>query len=190
MPFIYQQMIKGIHFGIGIHKMKKLVLSSLVATTAACVVLAFASFRATDNSPMPSIKMKDLEGKEVDLKDLTGKGKPIIISFWATWCSPCKKELDNINELVDDWKKDYDAEVIAVSIDDSRNISKVAPYAKGKKWDFTVLTDANSDSKRSLNYDNIPYTIIVDKNGNIVYKHSSYKEGEEALIEAKLKELK
>ncbi|MDZ4839350.1 MAG: TlpA disulfide reductase family protein [Bacteroidota bacterium] len=144
----------------------------------------------TEGKAIPSVKLKDLDGKDVDLKELTGKGKPVIISFWATWCSPCKKELDNINDIIDDWKKEYNVEVIAVSIDDSRNIAKVAPYARGKKWDFTILTDVNSDSKRMLNYDNVPYTIIVDKDGNIVYKHSSYKEGEESLLEEKLKSLK
>ena len=135
---------------------------------------------------MPSIKLKDINGKDVDLKELTNKGKTTIVSFWATWCGPCKKELDNINLHIDEWKKKYGVEVIAISIDDSRNVMKVKPFVNGKKWDFTVLTDVNQDTKRVLNFENVPYTLLVDKTGNIVYKHNSYVEGDEEILEQKI----
>jgi thiol-disulfide isomerase/thioredoxin len=147
------------------------------------------SDKKSNNSDVPAIVLKDVNGQEVDLQKETHKGKLTIIDFWATWCSPCKKELENINDVIDDWKKDYNVQVIAISIDDARNAMKVKPYIQGKKWDFTVLLDVNQDTKRSLNYPNVPYLLVVDQTGKIVYKHVGYTEGDERILEAKLKEL-
>lgn len=139
--------------------------------------------------PMPSVVIKDLDGKDVDLKALASEGKITVISFWATWCAPCKKELDNINLLIEDWEEKYNVQVVAISIDDSRNAMKVKPYVQGKKWDFTVLIDVNQDTKRALNYPNVPYTLLVDQNGNIVYKHLGYEDGAEDELEQEIAKL-
>jgi cytochrome c biogenesis protein CcmG, thiol:disulfide interchange protein DsbE len=138
---------------------------------------------------MPSIVIKNLEGQDVDLQKLTSNGKITIVSFWATWCSPCKKELSNMNELIGEWKEKYNVQIVAISIDDSRNAFKVKPYIEGVKWSFDVLIDVNQDTKRSLNYPNVPYTLLVDQNGNIVYKHTGYTEGDEYVLEDKIKAL-
>lgn len=145
--------------------------------------------KTSSNSDIPSIVLKDVNGQEVDLQKETHKGKLTIISFWATWCSPCKKELENMNDVIDDWRKNYNVQLIAISIDDARNAMKVKPYIEGKKWDFPVLLDVNQDTKRSLNFPNVPYTLVVDQNGKIVYKHVGYTEGDERILEAKLKQL-
>lgn len=144
----------------------------------------------TKNAEVPSVKLKTLEGKEIDIRELTSNGKITVISFWATWCTPCKKELQNMNELVDDWREDYDVQIIAISVDDSRNSMKVKPYVDGKAWDFTVLLDENSDSKRAFNWSSIPHTVLIDQNGKIVYTHIGYAEGDEYDLEDKIKKLK
>ncbi len=138
---------------------------------------------------LPHIKLKDMNGKEVNVQELSKQGKVLIISFWATLCSPCKKELENMNELIDDWRKKYNVELIAISIDDSRNSMKVKPFVDGKKWDFTVLLDVNQDMQRALNISNCPYTLLVDKNGSIVYRQFGYSEGDEQVLEAKIASL-
>lgn len=147
-----------------------------------CSQPLFAQEESSD-SKVPSIKLKDLSGKEVDFKSYAENGKITIVSFWATWCSPCKKELDNINVLLPEWEADYGVELIAVSIDNARNATKVKPYVSGKGWDFDVLLDVNEDTKRALNYGPIPYAIIIDQKGEIVYKHSGYYEGDEYALE-------
>ena len=159
-------------------------------------ILAFAAFTILsaftlpgDDASIPSITVRDLDNKAVDIQEYVGKGKPVVVSFWATWCGPCKKELDNMNLLIQDWVEDYGVEVVAVSIDDARNSLKVKPYTQSKKWEFQVLLDVNGDSKRALNFDNIPYTVLVDGDGKIVYKHLGYTEGDEYILEDNLKEL-
>ena len=141
------------------------------------------------NKQLPSIEITDMDGNKVNIADYGTKGKITVINFWATWCGPCKLELNNIAELYADWKKDYDVQIIAVSIDDSRNVSKVKTYVNGRAWEYTVLIDANQDLKRAINFQAPPFTLLLDKQGNIVSSHTGYKEGDEYILEDEIKAL-
>ena len=138
---------------------------------------------------LPSMVLNDIHGERINISEYGRNGKLTVFSFWATWCTPCKKELSNISYLYEDWQEMYDMDLVAVSIDDERNISKVQVYVDGQAWDYDVLLDTNSDLKRSLNFQTVPYIIIVDQRGNIVYSHSGYVEGDEYYLEEKLAEL-
>jgi thiol-disulfide isomerase/thioredoxin len=146
-----------------------------------------STFAQTD---LPSVIVTTLDGKKVNLADYGKSGKNLVISFWATWCGPCKKELNNMTELYDTWKTKYNVEVIAISIDDQRNVPKVSSYVKSQQWAYTVLVDSNQDLKRALNFQSVPYTLLVNKQGKIVYKHTSYVDGDEDLLDQKIKALK
>ena len=140
------------------------------------------------NAKLPSVSIKSLEGKTVNTATFENDGKPIVISFWATWCKPCSKELDAITEVYDDWQEETGVKVIAISIDDSRNAAKVAPFAYGKDWPFEIYIDANSDLKRALNVNAIPHTFLLNANKEIIWQHTSYLDGdEEELYEEILK---
>jgi thiol-disulfide isomerase/thioredoxin len=152
--------------------MKKIILLS---------VLTIASFTlfSQEKRAVPSINVKNMEGKTVNTKDFINDGKPMIINFWATWCSPCKRELNNIADVYDDWVEETGVKLIAVSIDDARNAGKVAPYVNGKAWEYEVYIDSNQDFKRALNVNNIPHTFLVNGKGEIVWEHASYSDGDE-----------
>lgn len=150
---------------------------------------AMANDSTKQKQALPSVQVKTLDGKSVDIKDYAVKGKLTIISFWATWCGPCIKELDNILDVYDEWQKKYNCEVVAVTIDDSRNIPKVKPFVDGKGWPFTILTDENKDLARALNVNNPPQVFLIDQEGNIVYTHVGYTEGSELDLEAEMKKL-
>jgi thiol-disulfide isomerase/thioredoxin len=153
------------------------------------VLLLGLSAQAQEQAGLPNVQLKDIQGNVVKLQDLTTAGEPLIISFWATWCTPCKKELSNYAELYDDWQKDFKVKVVAISIDDARNTAKVKAYVNGVRWPFQVLLDPNEDMKRSLNFQTVPFTILIDGNGKIIYRHNSYVEGDEFVMEEKLKKL-
>ena len=102
----------------------------------------------------------------------------MIISLWATWCVPCKNELDAINDVYEDWQDETDVALYAVSIDDSRTVKRVKPLVNGKNWDFEILLDTNNDLKRALGAATVPLTLVV-KNGKIVFRHSGYAPGYE-----------
>ena len=127
---------------------------------------------------LPSIELKNMNGKTVNISELGLKG-PIVISFWATWCSPCKKELNTINELYQDWQDETGVTLVAVSIDDSKTKNNVPIYVNGKGWEYMVLMDPNGNLKRAMGVNNIPHTFLVNSNGEIVYSHNNYAPGDE-----------
>jgi cytochrome c biogenesis protein CcmG, thiol:disulfide interchange protein DsbE len=138
---------------------------------------------------LPNLSLNDMYGKKVNVADFGKNGKITVINFWATWCSPCKKELNNISYMYEDWQEDYGMELIAISIDDVRNTSKVKTYVDGQAWEYQVLLDTNEDLKRMMNFQTVPYTVLVNQAGKIVYTHSGYVEGDEYILEEKLKAL-
>jgi cytochrome c biogenesis protein CcmG/thiol:disulfide interchange protein DsbE len=150
-------------------------------------ILFSISIAGKSQTRLPSVILKSTDGKEIRLSDFAELKKPLIISFWATYCSPCLEEFEAIADLYDEWKKEVDFEFIAVSIDDSRSASKVKSLASGKNWPFIVLIDENQDVKRAMNVTDIPFCFIFDKNGKYTYRHSGYIPGDENIL---LKELK
>lgn len=133
-----------------------------------------------DKLAIPSVQLKKLDGSTFNTSSINNNGKPIIISFWATWCKPCVKELTAIAEKYEDWKKELGVVLYAVSIDDSKSSSRVAPFVNGKSWEYEVLLDANSELKRAMNVVNVPHTFVIDGKGKIVYQHTTYNDGDEA----------
>jgi cytochrome c biogenesis protein CcmG/thiol:disulfide interchange protein DsbE len=138
---------------------------------------------------LPSIALSDINGKQVNVADYSKNGKTTVLSFWATWCVPCKKELTNMADLYDTWKKKYNLQVLAVSIDDSRNSTKVKPYIEGQRLPYDVLLDVNQELKRQLNIQSVPFTIVTNGSGKIVYTHSGYVDGDEYVLEEELQKL-
>ncbi|MCB9198620.1 MAG: TlpA family protein disulfide reductase [Flavobacteriales bacterium] len=126
-----------------------------------------------------NVTVKDLDGKTVNVSELSNNGKPIIISFWATWCKPCMEELNTISEEYEDWVEETGVKLIAVSIDDARSTGKVEPTVNSKGWEYTVLLDPNGDFKRGMNVNNVPHTFLLDGKGKIVWDHNNYSPGDE-----------
>ena len=163
---------------------KTIKFSILLALTA----FVF-SFTRGNNKAVPSVNVKTLQGKTINTSTFKNDGKPMVISFWATWCSPCKKELNNISEVYEDWQEETGVKLIAISIDDSRNKHKVKPYVDSKGWEYEVYIDANQDLKRAMNVNNVPYTFLIDGEGKIVYEHNNYVPGDEDELYKQIKML-
>lgn len=128
---------------------------------------------------LPSVDIKTLDGKTINTKEIQNDGKPIIISLWATWCKPCVAELLAISDVYDEWVEETGVKLYAISIDDSKTSSRVAPFVNGKGWDYVVLQDQNWDLKRALNVVDIPFLCILNGKGEIVWQHTSYAPGSE-----------
>ena len=161
-------------------KMKKLAI-------VLCSIITVGLFGQTS---VPDIDVKDMEGNNVSFKSAIDTNKLTIVSFWATWCGPCIKELEAINEVYEEWQTEYNVDLIAVSIDDSRNSKKVKPKVLGLGWEYTVLLDENSDLARAMNVVNPPMLFVINQKGKVVYTHAGYSPGSEDELEEKLGELK
>ena len=171
--------------------MKKIFASFVVLTSFISVFAQTpkAVEKFMGEKTLPSITLADVNGKNVNVADYGKSGKITVLSFWATWCVPCKKELTNMADIYDDWKKKYNVQIVAVSIDDSRSTTKVKPTVEGQRWEYEVLLDVNQDLKRQLNIQSVPFTVVVDATGKIAFTHSGYVDGDEFVLEEELQKL-
>ena len=152
--------------------MKNIIYSTLL-------VLFCTSMSCAQNRTLPSVDVKTLEGHLLNIQKVENKGNPIVISFWATWCKPCKKELNNIAEVYEDWQDETGVKLIAISIDDTRSMTKVAPYVNSSDWDYEVYLDPNGDLKRAMGVSTVPHTFLLNGKNEIVWQHRGYVEGDE-----------
>jgi peroxiredoxin len=163
--------------------MKKTLTTLFLLSSVFC-------FAQTDSTAtLPDVDLRNMNGSDINISEYGTNGKITIISFWATWCKPCIKELKNINSLLEEWQEDYDVELVAVSVDDSRNSVKVKPMVNALNWGFDILMDPNGDLQRAMNVANPPVTFLIDQRGNIVYTHTGYVEGDEYELEDHIKEI-
>lgn len=156
--------------------MKKLFL--LVLLIGSVTVLK-AQDEAKSLFRLPEASIQTLEGKPFNTKDIQNDGKPIILTFWATWCKPCMREHDAINEMYGEWAEETGVKVYAISIDDSRSTKRVMPTVNGKGWEFEVLLDPNGDLKRLMNVNVPPHVFVLNGNKEVVWQHVGYLDGDE-----------
>ena len=152
-----------------------------------CALLFMASMAA--KAQLPSVQLKTLEGKTINTAKLSNNGKPFIISFFATWCKPCNRELSAINEVYADWQEETGVKVYIVSIDQAQNINKVKPLVDGEGWEYDVLLDPNGDFRRAMGVQTIPHVFIIDGKGKIAESRSGYTDGSEEHLIEKVREL-
>ena len=152
-------------------------------------VIAALFIACTASAQLPSVELKNLEGKVVNVSQLSNDGKPFVISFFADWCHPCKRELRAIHEVYADWQDETGMKLIAVSEDEAHNIDKVKPTVESEGWEYDVLLDPNGDFMRAMGVQAIPHIFVLDGKGNIVYSHSGYTEGSEQAVIDKIREI-
>jgi len=156
--------------------MKYLIFSLL----SLCILIQIHAQEGNKNyGKIPAVDIRTMDGKTFNTADISNEGKPVIITFWATWCKPCLKEHEAINEVYEEWVDETGLKLYAVSIDNARSSKSVMPLVNGKGWTFDVLLDENGDLKRALNVNIPPHTFIADGKGNILWQHVGYLEGDE-----------
>ena len=140
------------------------------------VMLAFAMLA---QAQLPNVKLQDVNGNTVQTGTISNDGRPIVISFFATWCKPCLRELKAIHEVYPDWQDETGVKMYIVSIDQAQDANKVKPLVDGFGWEYEVLLDPNGDFKRAMNVQNVPHVFVLDGKGKIVYNHAGYVDGGE-----------
>lgn len=161
--------------------MKRLLL---LLTFFATTQVAFSQDRS-----LPKVDIKTMDNTSTSTAAFNNDGKPIVISFWATWCKPCVKELNTISEEYEDWVEETGVKIIAVSIDDSRNMSKVKPKVNAEMWEYEIYCDPNRDFARAMGVSSVPHTFLLNADKEIIWQHKGYVDGDEIELYEKIKEL-
>lgn len=143
----------------------------------------------TSSAQLPSVTLKTLDGRTVNTSEISNDGKPWVLTFFATWCKPCNRELRAIHEVYPDWQEETGMKVVAVSVDEAQNMNKVRPLVDSEGWEYEILLDPNGDLRRQLGIQMIPHCLIIDGNGKIAESRSGYTEGAESHIIEKIREL-
>lgn len=154
---------------------------------ALLIFICLTSYSTETSRKFPAMNVKELNGNTVNTDEFINNGKITIVSFWASWCKPCKLELDAISEIYSDWVEDYNVELVAITIDDARGLPKVPSIVSSKGWEYRILSDSNQDLQRALNFQTIPQTFLLDQAGNIVFEHNGYQAGNEYELEDEIK---
>ena len=150
------------------------------------IYLFFLLFSYISISQIPSVDIKTLNGGIINTSEFNNEGNPIIISFWATWCKPCKEELENIHEVYEDWQEETNVKLIAISIDDARNAAKIKPLVNSKGWEYEVYHDSNSEFATKMGVKPIPHTFLLNKDKKLVWNHAGYTDGDEEELYEKI----
>jgi peroxiredoxin len=155
---------------------KGLVVGTLAAWLALSPGAASAAEAASD------FTLRDINGSELTLSSL--KGQVVVMSFWATWCGPCKEEMPHLQSMYGKLK-DKGLTVLSISTDDARSASKVKPFVMKMGYSFPVLLDKESTVIGAYNPSKtLPYTVIIDREGNVARRTSGYNPGDEVELEA------
>ncbi len=139
---------------------------------------------------IPSQQIETLDGNSVDSKEVITHDGPLILVLWATWNKPAVLQLNTLEDQYQDLQTKYGAKLIAVSMDDSRNKAKVAPFVRGKSWTYDIYLDPSGSFARSMGMKNTPQTFILNSKGEIVFTHNGFSPGDEKTIIDELAKVK
>ncbi|MGH1363222.1 MAG: TlpA family protein disulfide reductase [Calditrichia bacterium] len=151
------------------------------------LILLAARPLAAQGGNAPDFVLPNPDGENYQLSENIGEG-PILLNFWATWCVPCLAEMKKLKRIHKRYK-DKGLQILSITIDDTKTVGKVKSVVNSNKFPFTILFDTNREVFKLYQGENPPHTVLIDKEGKIVYTHTGYRKGDEKKLEKRIIEL-
>lgn len=151
------------------------------------IVLIISNLSAEKQTRFPKVSGETFDGETINLSDIKN-AKAIVVSFWASWCKPCVKELKKIDEFYRNYR-DSGLVVVAINEDAIRTKQKAEQMVKSNKYSFLVLHDKDGYIKRTSGVIELPTTFLLDSELNVIYKRIGYKPGDEVILLDKIKKI-
>ncbi len=137
------------------------------------------SFSLPLHAQIPELEVvEDTMGITRQLSEYLESDKNYIISFWATWCAPCKREYDAWKEYASEWAENHQVEILAVSIDIESSIDRGMEIWATKEWKGQLLFADQNSAQTAFDFALIPQYFLYDTERNIVYEGSGYATGD------------
>ena len=134
-----------------------------------------------------SFSFSTIENKNIQISELYKEG-PVLINFWALWCEPCKVEMRSLKLLYDKYKN-KGFTILGINQDSPKSVSKVRSYISSQRINFPVAIDPNSQLLQKFNGQSIPYSLLINEEGKIVYRNVGYLPGDEIKLEKEIQKL-
>ncbi len=153
---------------------RDLILSATATAAVAPALLPSVGHAAT----APDFTLRNLPGKEVSLSSF--QGQVVFLSFWATWCGPCKVEMRHLHEFHQELHE-KGLTVLFVSVDDARQAMAVKQYVRKNRYQEDLfLLDKQSEVVGIYNPSkSVPFSVLVDRSRQIVKTWTGFNPGEE-----------
>jgi peroxiredoxin len=144
------------------------------------VVLFCVLLQGGEGAKAPSFRLKTPQGQWVESSEWLGKG-PVLINFWATWCSPCLREMKQLAIIHKDLQE-RGLTIVSIAIDDQKTVAQVPGVVRSRKFPFLILLDTDQSVFRQFQGTVPPYNILLNRDGVMVYKHEGYRPGDEQTL--------
>jgi len=148
--------------------------------TATAVLCLLGLGAASGGDQAPDFELPDLKGETVHLAEINAD-RPVLVSFWATWCVPCPEEMKHLQRFYDQYRE-AGFTILAISIDGTKTVSKVKSFVQGRRFTYPVLLDTNNDVKRRYHVKAVPTVYLLAPGGEVVYHHVGYRPGDELAL--------
>ena len=119
----------------------------------------------------PALSLPSLDGKTVSLADY--HGKPVVLAYWASWCTPCKAEIPILNRMYQNGRgTPEEFEILAVSVDEDRAAAET--FVRDNAMKYPVLLDPDKKTVDAFHVESVPSLLVVDRSAQIAYGRSGF----------------
>jgi thiol-disulfide isomerase/thioredoxin len=158
-------------------------MKTVFALTGILMATLLMSPPAQAKDTAPDFNLRSPAGERLNLKTMLKDG-PVLLDFWATWCKPCVKAMPKLQEIHETYGS-LGLTIVGVNEDGPRGQSKVKPFLRARKLTFQVGLDPDGGLMKRMRVTALPTTLLIDRDGEIVYRQAGFTKGSEAgLIEA------